>query len=277
MRIKNQEQIKNNLIKIYERDKNENIIENYLEDENSLFQKFKKYEELLIKNFAEKEKINKEIKNLNIKEKTEINILNNKVNIFQKELSELNKKYKKILLLINKYNNSENNFLSDNEDCDINIKESIEYINEIGKCLGIGIDLKNKINRNILLIIKYCKNIIKSLGLKERKIDECINLIDNVLKYGEKEDKELILKALSNAKKENKYKKLLLIKQEKEELNYISRLKTIKRLEKNIIKGRKVYIYSPPNKNYKNDKKIIKNYSNNDENEYLYYSSEDIY
>ena len=131
----------------------------------------------------------------------------------------------------------------------------------------------------MLLFIKdyylYCKNIKESLEIKEKNVNEFIRKIDNVLQNGENEDKELIMTVLSNIKKENKYKKIISIKKQKEELDNLKKLNAIKRSEKYIIRGRRINIKMPLNKNKKNIKKIIKK-KNKDDYEYLYYSSEDI-
>ena len=140
-------------------------------------------------------------------------------------------------------------------------------------------ELKNKNNKSMLQFTKdyslYSKNIIQCLELKEKYVNEYIRKIDNILLNGENDDKDLILKVISNIKKENKYKKIISTKLEKEELDNLKRLNAIKRSEKYIIKGRKVFSDIPFNKNKKNIKKKIKK-KNSDDNEYLYYSSEDI-
>ena len=285
IRIKNYEEVTEKIINIYENNKNDNIIEKFLENEDLLIQKFNYYEEKLMKGLTDKEIMKKENKNRIIYEKYEINLLKQKIKIFQEDLNKLNDKKNKILLLTEKYNlNNENNNNSDNiinikkEYNEDNIDDYIGYINEIGKCLGL--EFKNKNNQNILQFIKdyyiYCQNTIKCLQLKEKYVNEYIIKIDNILQYGDNDDKELILKALSDIKKENKYKKIISIKQQKEELDNLKRLNAIKRSEKYIIKGRKVIVDFPFNKNKKNiNKKIDK--KDNDDYEYLYYSSEEKY
>ena len=283
MRIRNIEEVTDKVIKIYENDKSENIMEKLLENEELLVQKFNYYEEKLMKGLTDKEIIKKEKKLRLIKEKTELNILNQKIKLFQEDLNKLNENKKNILLLTEKYNfinpnnnHSDNNTNINNESSEKNIYEYIGYINEIGKSLGI--ELPNKINKDMVLFIKnynlYCKNIMENLGLKEKYVNEYIRKIDNVLENGENDDKELILKALSDIKKENKYKKIISIRKQKEELDNMKRLNAIKRSEKYIIKGRKINIEVPLNKNKKNIQKKIKK-KNNDDYEYLYYSSED--
>ena len=225
IRIKNYEEVTEKIINIYEHNKNENIIDRFLENEDLLIQKFNYYEEKLMKGLTDKEIIKKENKNRIINEKTELNFLNQKIKIFQEDLNRLNDKKNKILLLTEKYNlnnenninNSDNNIKNEyNED---NIKDYIGYINEIGKCLGIELKNKNN-NNNILQYIKdyyiYCKNTIKCLELKEKYVNEYISKIDNILQYGDNDDKEMILNALSDIKKENKYKKIISYNLQKE-------------------------------------------------------------
>ena len=283
-RIKNYEEVGEKLIKLYEKNKNENKIMDILKNENILFQKFNYYEEKLMKVLTDKEIIKKENKNIFIKEKTEINLLKKKIKECQEDLHELNNNKKKELLLMDKYNYNNNNNDKVNNIKNINNKlkyeetmnEYMEFIVDLGRCTGL--ELKNKNNKNTLEGEKdyhiFCQNTLKCLKDKEKNVNEYINKIDNILKYGESEDKELITKVISNVKKDNKLKKMINVKQQKEELNNKKRLNDIKRSEKYIICGKKVIPDYPFNINKKKKKEKI-NIQNTDDYEYLYYSSEE--
>lgn len=281
-RIKNYEEVGEKIIKLYEKNKNENIIMDILKNENILFQKFNYYEEKLMKVLTDKEIIKKENKNIFIKEKTEINLLNQKIKECQEDLHTLNNNKKKELILIDKYNYNNNDKVNNIKNINDKLKyeqtmnEYMGYIVDIGRCTGL--ELKNKNNKNTLEGEKdyhiFCQNTLKCLKDKEKNVNEYINKIDNILKYGESEDKELIIKAIANVKKDNKVKKMINVKQQKEQLNNMKRLNDIKRSEKYIICGKKVIPDYPFNLCKKKKKKII-NKQNIDDYEYLYYSSEE--
>ena len=151
IRIRNIEEVTDKLINIYENNKSENIMEKLLENEEALTEKFHYYEEKLMKGLTDKEIIKKESKHRLIKEKTELNILNQKIKSFQEDLNELNENKKNILLLMEKYNfinekNNDNNTDINKEFSEKSIFEYIGYINEIGKSLGIELKYKNILN-----------------------------------------------------------------------------------------------------------------------------------
>lgn len=275
--IKDYEEIADKIIKIYEKNENKNKIDKILENEELLLERFHYYEEKLMSILMNKEKIKKENQNILKMEKEELNILNKKLKFFQEDLNQLNENKKKILLLIEKYNFNNENDKSNNNSIKMfneeRIKEYIGYINEIGKCMGI--EFKNKSKNNIQLTNDYYiyyKNTIECLKLKEKNVNENIRKIDDILENGENSDKELILKAIENIKRENKYRKIVNIRRQKENSDILSILNTIKKSEKNIIKNKKIFIDFPFNKNKKNIKKN-KNIKNNEDYEYLYYSS----
>ncbi len=138
---------------------------------------------------------------------------------------------------------------------------------------------KNKklqiINNNTLNInrIKKRQNypIILGKNSKKKSTKELKNLI---YQYKDKKDKNIIEKLLFERKKLIKKEKQQKLKAEHDEYEKKKKLKAIERAKRIVIKGRKIYDNIAEWKQFHKDIKI-KETEDVDDNQYLYYSSED--
>ena len=155
-------------------------------------------------------------------------------------------------------------------------KTYLKYIMEFWEILLGNKNKKTKKNKNMEVMeeqLFYCDETLKELEKKEIIINKYINEIDNIFKYGKKDDKDLIEKIINDKKKYNIKKKQIEIKKIQEEIQLKKKFQTIDEEQRIIIKGRKVIQDFPLIKNNKKKKKIIIK-KNIDDFEYLYYSSD---
>ena len=258
-------------------DKYENDM-NYIKEENDflemlLFQgvdflnmQFLDMEANLRKQLDNKNYINEEIEVLKIKKNNEINILiNNKIE------NEKNK------IIFNNEKNKQMEIIKSLDEYDIeDTKTYLKYIMEFWEILLGNKNKKTKKSKNMEIMeeqLFYCDETLKELEKKEIIINKYINEIDNIFKYGKKDDKDLIEKIINDKKKYNIKKKQIEINKIQEEIQLKKKFQTIDEQQRIIIKGRKVIQDFPLIKNNKKKKKIIIK-KNIDDFEYLYYSSD---
>ena len=230
--------------------------------EEQFFWQYKNIEESLRNQMETRNDIFNEIINLSIKNKNEIDELNAKKNENEKDK------------IINDQNRIIQTRMMDNiknygaEDS----KTYLAYIIELGESIGEikhkGINIES-IGENLL----YCNETMELLEEKEHYINKYINEIENVFNNGNSEDVMLIEKIINDRKKYNKVQKLFEAKQIQEEIRMKKNLKTIN-TNRVVIKGRKVIQDFPLIRSQKKKKKI-KVKKENEELDYLYYSSDE--
>ena len=259
------------LIEIYENNQKEfNLSENedefldnlLFQGEEQFFSQYINIEENLRRILGTRNDAFKEMTYLNIKNKNEINNLKTK-----KEGKERDKEiYDESQILQARMVNSIKEY--DIEET----KKYLLYIIELGECMCKN---KNKVT-NIDSIgenLFYCNDTIKLLEEKEYFINKYMNEIENVFKNGNDEDIMLIENIINERKKFNKRQKQIEIKKIQEEIRIKKNLNTIN-TNRIVIKGRKVIQDFPLIKNQKKKKKIVVK-KDNEDLDYLYYSSDD--
>ena len=268
---KNYYEIMEKLIKIYENNQNElNLSENedeflnnlLLQGEEQFFLQYTNIEEDLRRILKERNDAFKEIINLNMKNKSEINVLRNrkKGNERDKEIYDENQ-----IMQTRMINNIKEYDIEET-------KKYLLYIIELGEIMS---KLKRKVT-NIDSIgenLFYCNDTIKLLEEKEYYINKYMNEIENIFKNGNDEDIQLIENIINERKKFNKRQKQIELKKIQEEIRIKKNLNTIN-TNRIIIKGRKVIRDFPLIKNQKKKKKIVVK-KDNEDLDYLYYSSDE--
>ena len=261
------------LIEIYENNQKEiNLSENedeflnnlLFQGEDQFFSQYINIEENLRRILETRNDAFKEITFMNIKNKSEINDLKTK-----KEGKEKDKEiYDENQIMQTRMINNIKEY--DSEET----KKYLLYIIELGESM-----CKNK-NKNKVTNIDsigenlfYCDDTIKLLEEKEYYINKYMNEIENVFKNGNDEDIKLIENIINERKKYNKRQKQIETKKIQEEIRINKNLKTIN-TNRIVIKGRKVIQDFPLIKNQKKKKKIVIK-KDNEDLDYLYYSSDD--
>jgi hypothetical protein len=230
--------------------------------EEQFFWQFRNIEENLRSQMEERNDIFKEITNLSIKNKNEISELKEKKNENEKDkiIHDENR-----IIQTKMMDNIKNYDVEDS-------KTYLAYIIELGESIG---ELKHKginiesIGENLL----YCNETMKLLEEKEHYINKYINEIENVFNNGNNEDVILIEKIINDRKKYNKVQKLFEAKQIQEEIRMKKNLKTIN-TNRIVIRGRKVIQDFPLIRGQRKKKKIAVK-KDNEELDYLYYSSDE--
>ena len=291
-RLKITEDIRQKVIKVFEKNISNNT--SIFGDDITLMKKFDFFEEKLIKNMSNKEKIIKEYNNMLIDNKEEINNLKKKLKIFQNDLNEANNKKKKLTeLMLRIFNleneqelNNNNIKINDMQYVDENLKSCIEYINDIGSYLNLNLEKNNNINipdnninenlndlQYLKEYINYSKEIINCLQTKERLVNEYTDKIDQIIKKGNYKDKQIISSLMNKMKRDNKFRNIINVKNKREHLGQVKRLNAIKRSQKFILRQNKVFIDIPIKNKINKTQKI--NHKVNNEQDFLYYSSEE--
>ena len=285
--LKISEDIREKVIRVYQKvDKVDIEIFGNVE---TLMKRFEKYEEILIKHLSNKEKVIKDYKNMLFDNINEIFVLKQKRKMFKEDLNEAISKKKKLMELMSNIFN-----LNTNEEQDINNINNMQYVDEnletcvscikdIGNCLeierikGNDIDIinsKTKTNTNDLKdYIDYAKDIIKCLKEKEEKVNEYTTIINDIINCGSHKDKQIILNLLGKMKRDNKFKKIINIRNKREELSNEKRLNEYKRSQKNVIYQKRVFIDVPIKVKHNKTQKV--NLKEKNDYEFLYYSSEE--
>jgi len=260
--------LKDKIIAVYEKSKNlpesyEEEINSILKYDESLMQQYSQYEEKLVKMLEDKDYIDKEITKLKLDAENQMCYLNKKLKESEKEYNRLNFEQKGILSEMKEY---QNNTISE-------MDELSNYIIELGTLTGIQSSRQNPLE-NITDFLCYCKDTINLLGEKEKMVNNYIEEIDEIINSGDKEDKNIIERLLFERKKLIKKEKQQKLKNEQDEYEKKKKLKAIERAKRIVIKGRKIYENIAEWKRFHKDVKI-KESDVEDDNQYLYYSSED--
>ena len=261
--------LKDKIINIYDKNKENNKTndeENYiLENIERLIQQYNHYEEKLVNILDDKEHLDKEVNNLINKNKQELALLEQKLNDCEKEYQKLNLDKKRSLLSMKEY---QINNISE-------VEEYLNYIIDIGNEIGIE-SQKNSLNKsgsNVTEYLYYCKDTLSILEKKEILINEYINEIENIIKYGDENDRNIIEKLLFERKKLIKKEKQLMLKKQQDDYEEKKKLKAMERAKRIIIRGRKVFADVAP---WQNKKKHVhlKEDDEDDDDQYLYYSED---
>ena len=268
LNYKNDIYLKDKIIALYEQSKTlpksyEEEINSILNYDESLMQQYSQYEEKVVKMLEDKNYISKEITNIKLNSEKQLKNLNKKLNEAEKEYQKLNFEKKSILTSMKEY---QFNTVSE-------IDELSNYIIELGTLSGLQCPRNNALE-NVTDFLCYCKDTINYLGEKEKMVNNYIEEIDEIIKSGNEKDKNIIEKLLFERKKLIKKEKQQKLKLEHDEYEKKKKLKAIERAKRIVIKGRKIYDNIAEWKQFHKDIKI-KETEDVDDNQYLYYSSED--
>ena len=187
-RLKISEDLREKVIKVY--GKYDTVDISIFGDVQTLMNKYDEYEEKLINHLSNKERLIKEYNNMVIENKNELNILKEKIRIFNEDLNEATYKKKKLTeLMINIFDLSKDeendiNYISNKQYIDEDLKACINSINEIGNCLEIENERVNNINDNTnsnydFQNLKSCINCITEIG-NCLEIQKGFNGVDNI-------------------------------------------------------------------------------------------------
>ena len=207
--------------------------------------------------------INEELAYLNNNSKNEIELLLN-----NKKISENNK------ILFNDRKNKQEKIIKDFKEYDIEeTKSYLKYIIELLEIMEGR--TKKRIIKNIDVnedTLLYCDKVLNTLEKKEILINKYMREIENIIN-NDKSDNSLIEKIINDRKKYNIKIKQIEQRKIQEDIDFKKKLKTIDE-QRIVIKGRKVIKDFPLIKNIKK-KKIFDIKKNQDDFEYLYYSSDE--
>ena len=235
-------------------------IDKIIEDHNYMITKFNEFENKVIKKLEIENIINKEKRNLSYNYDDEINELRTRYNYIYKEAKKYENEKNQIIHSMNK--------LKENEESEA--KNYFDYIIELGLATE-ELTWKPKKKDNINDLLKFINDIMINLKKKELCVNEYIAEIENIEING---DSNLIYEIEMERKKNNKKEKQLIIKQNREHLENLKRLKSLERAQRVIIKGRMVpKIYPILKKKKKKNNENKKN--ENNELDMLFYSSEE--
>ena len=268
LHYKNDIHLKDKIIAVYEKSKSlpesyEEEINNILNYDESLMQQYSQYEEKVVKMLEDKNYINKEITNIKINGENQIEDLTKKLNEAEKEYKKLIFEKKSILASMKEY---QVNTLSQ-------MDELSNYILELGMLTGVQSQRQNPLENNTDFLC-YCKDTINTLGEKEKMVNNYIEEIDEIVNNGNDKDKKIIEQLLFERKKLIKKEKQQKLKVEHDDYEKKKKDKAIERAKRIVIKGRKIYENIAEWKRFHKDVKI-KESDDEDDNQYLYYSSED--
>ena len=231
--------------------------------EDALFRKFKNMEDRVINVLGKKNSLDEEIRKENNDNRNEINVLSNRKKDTEKDnvLINLNKIHQKALAVDFKDNDIEE------------IKQYMKYITELGETVGL-LNPPNVETTRISECLYFCKDTLNELEKKEMYIINSINYIENIYNTGDNDEKYLIDYIINDRKKYNKKVKLEEIRKIQEKKMIEINKKIIDRANKVYVKGRKVIQDYPINQNKKKKIKIAPK-DENEDLEYLYYSSDE--
>ena len=268
LHYKNDIHLKDKIIAVYEKSKSlpesyEEEINNILNYDESLMQQYSQYEEKVVKMLEDKNYINKEITNIKINGENQIEDLTKKLNEAENEYKKLIFEKKSILASMKEY---QVNTLSQ-------MDELSNYILELGMLTGVQSQRQNPLENNTDFLC-YCKDTINTLGEKEKMVNNYIEEIDEIVNNGNDKDKKIIEQLLFERKKLIKKEKQQKLKVEHDDYEKKKKDKAIERAKRIVIKGRKIYENIAEWKRFHKDVKI-KESDDEDDNQYLYYSSED--
>jgi hypothetical protein len=231
--------------------------------EEALFRQFKNMENRVINVLEKKNTLDEEIKNEKDDNRNEIKALSNRKKDTEKE---------NVLINLNKINQKA--LVVDFKDNDIEeIKQYMKYITELGEAVGL-LNPPNVETTKLSECLYFCKDTLDELEKKEMYVNSSINYIENIYNMGDNDEKYLIEYIINDRKKYNKKMKLAEIRKIQEEKIILTNKKIIDRANKIYVKGRKVIKDYPINQNKKKKIKIAPK-GNNEDLEYLYYSSDE--
>jgi hypothetical protein len=260
-RFRNIENIINKIIYIYNTKDKYSPLPSILKDEQLLIQKLNQLEEKITHNITIRDVIVKEINQNNEYYKKELKVLENNYKEYEKDFKIL----KNDLNMITKSMNSLK--IHDND----KIENYMRYIIELGKQILFNIPTKRN---NINEYSAYCKNIILTLEKKEVDINNYMNDIEIILKFGEKKEKNLLEKCILERRKINKAENQLRLKKKQEEIENKKNMRYLRRAQRVVVKGRNASPIFPLIKQVKKIKKININ-KNRDEIECVYSATDD--
>ena len=263
--------LRDKIINIYDKNNanknnvNDDYFEDILENDEKLIHQYNQYEEKLAKILEDKNYLDKEVNNLINNNKKELVILQEKLKECEKEYEKLKIDKKRILLSMKEF---QMNNISE-------IEEYLKYIIDLGKEVGIG-SQKNASNKgnNMTEYLYYCKDTISILENKEILINKYIKEIENILKYGDENDKNIIEKLLLDRKRLIKKEKQLMLKKQQDDYEEKKKLRAIERAKRIVIKGRKVFPDVAPWNTKKKDTSKTED-DEDDDDQYLYYSDDE--
>jgi hypothetical protein len=154
-------------------------------------------------------------------------------------------------------------------------EQFLHYIIDLGNEVGIeGQKSSTNKNDNITEYLYYCKDTLSILEEKEISINKYIKEIENILKYGDENDRNIIEKLLFERKKLIKKEKQLMLKKQQDEHEQRKKMRAVERAKRIVIRRRKVFPDIAPWQNKKKD--IEKNENDDDDdNDYLFYHGDD--
>ena len=249
----------------------EDIYEIIIDDE-LLMDKFIYFENKVVKILKEKEELEQEKLITDKNYKNTLAHLNYRKDDCEKELYKYQKEKREINNTMSDYTKFDYNNISETQ-------EYLDYIIELGNEVGIDMKkIKSKINNQNQIIesTQICKETLNLLEQKEFLVNSNIKFIENIIKYGNEQDKGIIESQIYERKKFIKKGKQAKLRemQEREERN--KALKAIEKARKIVLEGRKVFPDIPLFKHKNKNKKYLDEKNIEEENyEYLKYSSEE--
>lgn len=231
-------------------------------DEYWLMAQFNEFEQKIINLLNERESYKKNLMKKELEEKEEIKRL-----IKNKKDNE-----KRLELAIEEKNNFMKSLTTYTTPEDMDVV--LDCVNELAELFGLNnspsFSLLMK-EKNATNYTSICFNLMKIIKEKENLINNYIDEIEDIVNGENNDDQLLIEEIISERKKQIKKEKISELQQEQKELLRKKNMKAVEKAFEIVIKGRKV-VNIPIIKTKKKKKKII---VENDDNEYLNYSSEE--
>ena len=197
-REKNQEEISDSLINIYEtKDKNTHNPEE-IKNEDFFMKKCIELEEKVISHINNKEFSDKEIEKVKKKYEKDLEKLKLSKIVYENDLNFLKNEKKNVIIEIKNYKSHKDEIFED----------YLKYIIELSKEIEPKFEIPKIVDKKYLIdIVVYSEKVIKKLKDIENIVNNNILEIENVLEYGNKKDKEImdkiILKQINTNKKKN--------------------------------------------------------------------------
>ena len=259
--------VADDLIKVYEQsnkqkeEEKENEFKlNEQEYETWLIKQFTNFENSIINLMSERNMYRKEIINIQEKGQYELEKLNRDLINLEKDKQVLN-------------NNEEIKKLQKNEEyTPPELMENVlNYIDEFAELLDINTNTEIFKDKTPTNYVSICHLLLNKMSQKEDFINDRIETFENLMNSENANDRNLIEKIISDRKKEIKREKFLkLVKIQKEETKK-NNMKMLEKMNKFVIKWRKIDVDYPLKK-----KKVVKKIVNdNHDDDILYYSSDE--
>ena len=263
-REKNYEKIANKIIEIYDKKDRYERLPKELDDEELIMKKYLLLEDKIMNGLANKEILDKEILKQKKYFEKELEQLKFSLNDYESDFVYLKTEKNNVNIEMRNYKIHE----------DGSLENILDMILELGKEIGTNWPVPiSKDKKNLGDFVIYAKKTIDSLKNKEVVINNGITEIENALLYGNKIEKSLMEKSISEQKKINKRDNQLKAKKYLEEIKNLKNLKAIERAQKMVVTGRKAVNYAIF-KNKRKIKKIIKK-GKDDDVGYIYYATDE--